>query len=201
MYKIAKVVSYCMIYNNVLNGSKIKLRMVKLSDCNSSYCNWLNDIEINQYLETRWSIQTIESIKEFVKSIEESSHSYLFAIIYENKHVGNIKIGPIQPIHKYADISYFIGEKSAWGKGITTEAISLICDFAFNILKLNKLCAGVYENNISSSKVLLKNKFIQEGIKRKQYLSDNSSSDGASGVERYTNVLMYGLLASEYQKE
>ena len=38
-------------------------------------------------------------------------------------HIGNIKLGPIDFIHKNALISYFIGEKKYWGKNITTMAI------------------------------------------------------------------------------
>lgn len=78
------------------------------------------------------------------KSQRENNHSFLFKIICNNSncHIGNIKIGPINPHHNYADISYFIGEKSLWGKGIATEAIQLILKYAFEELKLHKVTAG-----------------------------------------------------------
>lgn len=157
-----------MLYNKELKGKNISLRMVELTDCNSKYLGWLNDTEVNQYLETRWSEQTIDSIKDFVKSIRESDHSYLFAIIYKNEHIGNIKIGPIHPIYKYADVSYFIGEKSAWGKGIATEAIGLVTKFGFKELILNRLQAGAFAPNIGSQKALEKNGYKREGIYRKK---------------------------------
>ncbi len=182
-----------MIYDEVLKGKNITLRMVELSDCNKNYYDWLNDKETNQYMETRWSEQSIESIKDFVTSIRNSNHSYLFAIIYDGQHVGNIKIGPIHPIYKHADVSYFIGNKNVWGRGIATEAIILATKFAFEVLKLNKLQAGAFEQNVGSQKALLKAGYKQEGIFRKKVF--------LTSPENYCDIYEYGILSSEYKKE
>lgn len=179
-----------MLYNGILKGEKIILRMVELKDCNSKYLSWLNDREVNQYLETRWEEQTTDKIKNFVASIRESNHSYLFAIIYQNEHIGNIKIGPIHPIYKYADVSYFIGEKSTWGKGIATEAVRLITKFAFETLNLNRVQAGAFENNVGSQKALERNDYKKEATYRKKSFI-NLDDD-------YIDSYMYGLLKDEY---
>ena len=182
-----------MIYDQTLKGEKVYLRTIELSDCTETYLNWLNDKEVNQYLETRWTEQTIEKIKDFVQSIRESSHSYLFAVIFENKHVGNIKIGPIHPIYKCADVSYFIGDKTVWGKGIATEAIKLVTDFGFNVLGLNKLSAGAYENNIGSRNALLKNHYRQEGVFRKKYF--------LTSPDNYCDLYEFGILKSDLEQD
>lgn len=182
-----------MLYDKELTGEKIKLRIIELDDCNSKYLGWLKDKEVNQYLETRWNEQTLESIKDFVTSIRNSDHSYLFAIIHQNKHVGNIKIGPIHPIYKYADVSYFIGKKSAWGKGIATEAIKLITDFGFNILGLNRLQAGAFAPNIGSKKALEKNGYKKEAVYRKKVFINSG--------DEYIDSHMYGLLKEEYKND
>ena len=182
-----------MLYDEVLKGKIISLRMVELSDCQQYYLDWLNDKEVNQYLETRWKEQSIEVIKDFVTSIRTSTHSYLFAIIYNDKHVGNIKIGPVHPLYKHAEVSYFIGDKNVWGKGIATEAISLISKFAFEVLKLHKLQASAYEQNIGSQKALLKAGYKEEGIFRKKYFLNSP--------DNYCDIYEYGILSSEYKKE
>ena len=179
-----------MIYREELIGKKVKLRALELEDCQQYYLDWLNDKEVNQYLETRWIEQDIEKIKDFVSSIRESNHSYIFAIIYGNQHVGNIKIGPIHPIYKHADVSYFIGEKSAWGHGVATEAISLITSFSFHVLGLNKIQAGVFEENIGSSKALLKNGYKLEGTFRKKTFVTKEKG--------YCDTFEYGILKDEY---
>lgn len=181
-----------MLYDGILKGEKIGLRMVELDDCNATYLDWLGDSQVNQYLETRWEEQTLDKIKDFVRSIRESSHSYLFAMIFQGEHIGNIKIGPIHPVYKYADVSYFIGAKSAWGKGIATEAIGLVTDFSFEKLSLHRLQAGAYEDNIGSQKALIKNGYSQEGIFRKKCLRaiDN----------QFTDVYEYALLREDWLK-
>ena len=181
-----------MITDKVLKYEDVSIRIIELSDCNENYLRWLNDKETNMYLETRWSEQTLEGIKEFVKATRESKDSYLFAILYKDKHVGNIKIGPIHPIYEFADISYFIGEKTLWGKGIATKAINLVVKFGFEYLNLHKIQASFYEQNIGSKKVLENNGFLQEGIFRKKYKT-------TEGV--WSDIHEYGLLKSEYKKE
>lgn len=179
-----------MVAAEVLQGKRVGLRPVELDDCTETYLAWLKDPEVNRYLETRWSPQTIETIRDFVSSVRASTHSYLFAVTHEGRHVGNIKIGPIHPIYKYADISYFIGDRSAWGKGIASEAIALITDFAFRTLKLNRIQAGFFEQNRGSEKVLIKNGFVKEAVFRKQLFVDDPA--------HYCDHIFYGILRDEY---
>ena len=173
-----------MITDRILRGARIYLRQIALSDCTNKYVEWLNDLEVNQYLETRWHIQDLQSIKDFVTFQRENDNSILFAIIFNNNsgsthdtsgsfhvkadgisveyHIGNIKIGPINKHHNRAEISYFIGEKNMWHQGIATEAIRLICDFGFNELNLHKIDAGVYIDAIGSWKALSKRMALLE---------------------------------------
>jgi len=148
-----------------LDSQRLHFRPLVKEDCNEVYLQWLEDTNINQYLETRWSTQTIDSIWQFVDSINRSEHSYLFAIINnESKaHIGNIKLGPINPNHGYGDISYFIGDRESWGKGFATEAIRTVTEFGFKRLELEMIQAGVYSSNIGSAKALLKSGYEEQG--------------------------------------
>jgi ribosomal-protein-alanine N-acetyltransferase len=154
----------------ILKGAKVSLRLVTLDDCTPRYEAWLADPQVNQYLETRWRPQSLDSIREFVSGMLASADSYLFAIV-ENAsgaHIGNLKVGPINGNHGYADISYFIGERAAWGKGYATEAIRLGTGFAFGRLGLHRVQAGLYAGNGGSGKALEKAGYRAEGIFRKQ---------------------------------
>lgn len=180
-----------MKYDGQIIGKNIILRTLELADCQEYCVNWLNDDETNQYLESRWSRHDINSVKNFVASINNSEHSYIFAIIQGTKHIGNIKIGPIDYLYKFADIGYLIGEKSYWGKGYTTEAIGLISEFAFETLKLHRVEAGAYEQNIGSQKALLKNGFIQEGVFRKRKFLKTH--------DMYCDSYKYSILKEEWE--
>ena len=171
------------------------LKNLKITNCNKAYVDWLNDSEVNKFLETRWYIQTIEGVKDYVDKVNRSNHSYLFGIFYKtnyssNAHIGNIKIGPINKFYNYADISYFIGEKTYWGKGLATEVIKTILRFGFETIGLNRIQAGVFGSNIGSIKALEKAGFVFEGNLRKQLSVKDCCEDH----------LVYGILKEEWIK-
>lgn len=172
--------------SKILGEGGIFLRQIELADCTDRYVEWLNDPEVNQYLEIKWVTQNIKTIRNFVTQQIENDDSILFAIMLTDstEHIGNIKIGPIHEIYKCADISYFIGEKKYWGKGLATTAIKLVCDFASKDLRLHKIEAGTYSSAVGSQRVLEKNGFKQEGCQREHIYFDN----------KYIDLLRYGKM-------
>ena len=150
---------------NFLENKNIYLRNVCLEDVNDSYYQWLNDPQVNQFLETRFVVQSKEKIAEFVASKDGNANEILLAICDKKHdlHIGNIKLGPINWYHRRAEISLLIGNKEYWGKGIATQAIQLISQFAFQTLNLNKLMAGAYKHNIGSIKAFQKCGYKIEG--------------------------------------
>ncbi len=149
-----------------LPGARVSLRVVTLDDCVPRYVAWLADPQINQFLETRWRTHSLESIREFVAGMIDSDDNYQFAIIDNatGTHIGNIKVGPIVWNHLYADISYFIGERSCWGKGYGSEAIRLATGFGFQRLGLHRIQAGLYASNVGSGRALEKAGYHKEAV-------------------------------------
>ncbi len=174
-------------------GAKVTLRLVTLEDCTERYVSWLQDPEVSRYLETRWSEQSLESVRAFVSATLASEHSDLFAIV-ENasgSHVGNIKVGPIQPRHGYADVSYFLGDRATWGRGLATEAIAIATFLAFERLGLHRVQAGLYEGNAASGRALEKVGYTLEGRMRKQLV----------GPHGWEDHLWYGLLREDWRRD
>lgn len=174
-----------------LEGEKVYLREVRLEDVNERYYVWMNDPDINQYMETRFQPQGKDYILQYVKFHKDKSDEPFFAICLKSndEHVGNIKLGPIDYHHRVADISYFIGEKAYWGKGLATEAIKLVLGFGFRVLDLKKIKAGTYISNKGSRGVLRKNGFIVEEKLRKQVSTVGGQRE---------DCLLWGILADEY---
>ena len=96
---------------------------------------------------------------------------------YDPRHIGNIKLGPIRCHHRSADISLFIGDKSCWGKGFGAESISLLRDWAFRELDLQKLNAGIYEGNVGSRRAFEKCGFQLESTFRQEVVSEGQRID------------------------
>ena len=166
------------------------LRLLTLDDCTERYVAWLGDPTINRYLESRWQEQTLESIRGFVETMRATADNYLFAIVEATTrlHIGNIKIGPVNHWHGYADVGYFIGERGSWGKGYATDAIRGVTRLGFERLGLARVQAGVYAGNAGSIRALEKASFRQEGCFRKQLVSDSGRDDH----------LFYGMLREEF---
>lgn len=162
-------------YKSYLESDRIYFRDLVEEDIDNGYYNWLNDPEVSRYLETRYSIQTKNKIKQFIIDQTASPNVHLFAICFKENdtHIGNIKLGPINFLHRRGDLSYLIGRKEYWGKGLGSESVEIIIEFAKKTLNLHKIDAGVYEENIGSYRVLIKNGFKEQGrIKDHWYLNN-----------------------------
>lgn len=103
-----------------------------------------------------------------------------------NLLVGIISLKNIDWLTKTANIGYWIGEKY-WGKGIGTECVRLVIDYAFSILGLEELSAYVYPINKRSIRVLEKN-----GMKKKGEVNEFNKIQG-----RYQFSLLYSIQKNE----
>ena len=55
------------ILKKILNGQKssITIRNLTVSDVTETYCNWLNDKDINKYLESRFTEWNMQSLLDY----------------------------------------------------------------------------------------------------------------------------------------
>jgi ribosomal-protein-alanine N-acetyltransferase len=175
-----------------LTGTHLYLRGLQATDAAGPYLNWLNDPEVGRYLETRYQPWSQARLERYLAQLDGSQQEFLFGICLRtgDRHIGNIKLGPVNWIHRFADIGLLIGEKDQWGKGYASEAIGLVCDFAFGTLNLHKLKAGCYADNQGSARAFLRNGFVEEGRLRQQWLIDN----------QYQDSLLLGLLRDDYYR-
>ncbi len=155
-----------------LTSGRILLKRLTPEDVTKTYVDWLYDKEVTQFLECRWGVFTEGHLKTYVKNMSESSENILFGIFLKEKkeHIGNIKIGKINYVHKFGDVGLLIGNRNMWGKGYGTEAIKLVTCHAFKEIKLNKLTAGIYANNVGSYKAFMKAGYEKVGILKKQMI-------------------------------
>ncbi|KKU14073.1 MAG: Acetyltransferase [Parcubacteria group bacterium GW2011_GWC2_45_7] len=169
-----------------LEGETIYLSPIQPADATDTYVHWLNIPEVNQFLESRFIVHTKESVRAYIEKVIKDPAVYLFAIVKKdtNEHIGNIKLGPIDPHHSVGSIGIMIGDQNSWGRGFATQAIRLLVEYAFGTLHLHKVTAGAYENNIGSIKAFLKLGFFEEG-RKKQHVRFRDS---------YIDELLFGKL-------
>lgn len=100
-----------------------------------------------------------------------------FAIDVAGEAVGGIGF-TLQPDVGYrsAEIGYWLGE-DFWGRGITTEALIAVSDYAFSRFELCRLYAHVFEGNDASARVLEKAGYAFEGRMRKSVTKEGKTID------------------------
>ena len=164
----------------MIEGERLLLRPVKLTDVNENYLSWMNDPEVMRYTESRFQQHSLESIRAYVQSVQADPTSCFFAIIVKETgiHIGNVKIGHMNPLHRAADIGIVIGNKDCWGRGYAAEALKMAASYAAGTLKLHKLWAGIYANNFGSVKAFLRAGFVEEGRFAGHWFCDGEYVDG-----------------------
>ena len=164
----------------------LTLKILEEKDVGKDYVDWFLDTEIVRFSDNQYRKFTIEGQKEYVRNCLSNKGIDLYGIFDGNRHIGNIEISGLNSVHKKAEITYVVGDRNYWGKGVGSFAVLEITKKAISFYKLNKLFAGVVDANVGSRRVLEKNGFALEGTRIKHLFYNG----------KFYNQLDYGLLLS-----
>jgi RimJ/RimL family protein N-acetyltransferase len=134
------------------------LRPLQIEDVHPGYVSGLNDPEVNRYLESvRRSVQTSQSVIEFVRHNQQAGDAVLFGIWQAGAkhHCGTVRLHGIEHFHKTAHIGVCVFDRSAWGRKIGSKAVGAVTRWAFETIGLRWIEAGAYSENIASQKAFL----------------------------------------------
>ena len=162
-----------------IESARLVLRTMETADAKPHYAQWMNDPDIVHYTESRFTTHSIDGIRDYIAAMRRDPDSLLLAMETETdrRHIGNIKIGPVDWYHQSGDIGLLIGEADCWGQGYASEAIAALADYAFAALGLEKLTAGVYAPNIGCIRAFERAGFKREGLGLSQYRFDDGRVD------------------------
>lgn len=159
---------------------RVELFLLRTDDVGADYVGWLNDPLVNRFLESRFARHAEADVREFVRSCRARDNTLFLGIrgkALGGRHVGNIKLEPIDRRHGLAEIGILIGDRSAWGQGIAAEAIRAIADIAAEQLSLRKLTAGCYASNMGSVKAFQRAGFEIEATRRAHFILNGQGED------------------------
>lgn len=111
---------------------------------------------------------TVEDAKWYVNMASEHDgiDCVFRAVVVDGKVVGTVSVEGKDDVYcKDAEIGYYL-DQAYWSKGVMTEAVRQICTLAFEQLNIVRITGLIYETNLASRKVLEKNGFELEGVKR-----------------------------------
>ena len=174
----------------IIESERLLLEPISVKFCSNSYVGWLNDEEVYRYLETGGN-HTIEMLKDFLIAAEAKDILFWAIIIKETKkHIGNIKIDPINKRHGLGEYGILMGDKTEWGKGYAKETSIAVIDYCFKQLNFRKMTLGVIEENIVAVKLYQNLGFKQEGL----YV-EHGIYEG-----KYCNVIRMALFNKQYNQ-
>lgn len=129
---------------------------------------------VRDYFPTPYTVLDAEQWLESIRTIHPVQN---FAILYQGRIAGNIGIVPKDDVYRMnVEIGYFVGEEF-WGKGIATEATRLLVEYIKQEFNVVRIYAEVFETNKASMRVLQKNGFYLEGIRRKAVIKNGVIMD------------------------
>ncbi|MCY7760570.1 GNAT family N-acetyltransferase [Bacillus spizizenii] len=158
----------------MLKGNTIYVRPLEVKDAeehlrlqseNQDFFEQFSMIRADDYYTIEGQRKRIREYQQRLEKDEEY-HFGIFAAS-DDTLIGTVSLFQvIRGALQTAFIGYFL-DKAHNGKGLMTEAVKLIVDFAFHELKLHRIEAGVMPRNLGSMRVLEKAGFHKEGIARK----------------------------------
>lgn len=160
----------------------------------ANYLKWLRDYDVIKTINRLDYIVPVsfEEVKKYCDAVMSSKTDIFMALYYkpEDVFVGTVRISSINWHTRTADIGILIGDKTKWGKGIATDAVSTVGEYLFNVLGMRKLTAGTMGVNKGMIKVFGKLGFQQEGVFRKQ---DRIEGD-------YCDHVYFGCFKDEFNR-
>jgi ribosomal-protein-alanine N-acetyltransferase len=120
---------------------------------------------------------TLADAKGWIETANPTEPITNFAIVVDDAAVGAIGLVLKEDVfRRSAEIGYWLGEEF-WGRGIVTEAVRAVTDYAFTTFDLCRVYAGVFEWNPASMRLLEKAGYEFECRMRKSVTKDGETID------------------------
>jgi ribosomal-protein-alanine N-acetyltransferase len=173
-----------------LNSKRLVLRHFVESDLLALFSIFSNP-EVMRY----WSSPPMTDISDarhmllYIQENYRNRSALQLAIERKNDQalIGTCTFHNLHLKSRRAEIGYALG-RMYWGQGYMREALTVLIDFAFESLGLNRLEADIDPRNTSSEILLERLGFLKEGYLRQRWIVNGEVSD----------TVFYGLLRSDW---
>ncbi|MGH9409045.1 MAG: GNAT family N-acetyltransferase [Vicinamibacterales bacterium] len=137
-----------------------------------------NNLNIARQLRDRFPHPyTLGHARQFIRSVAEARPITMFAIAVNDEAAGGIGFTPGTDVERYsAEIGYWLSEPF-WGRGIVTEAVRLVSDYAFESCNILRLFAVPFADNAQSTRVLEKAGYALEATLRASSVKNGEPRD------------------------
>ena len=156
---------------------KINIRNWQISDAQALAAVANNRNVWNSIRNEFPSPYTVMDALAWIKHANEEKPVANFAIEIGHVVAGNISCIWHKDVYaKTVEVGYFIGE-NYWGKGIASAAVALILEAIKKNKEIVRIEAKIFGGNGASARVLEKNNFVLEGIRKNAIFKNGVIAD------------------------
>jgi RimJ/RimL family protein N-acetyltransferase len=155
----------------VLTGTRVTLRRPREEDV-AARLRLGTDAEIfRMYGGSRSDLRpmTEEAARRWVKRVLDHDHAW---IIEAGALLGHVRLDHIDLLDRRATLGIGIDDSAQLGKGLGSEAVTLVLGYAFNGLKLHRVSLRVVDYNLRAIRAYQKCGFVIEGREREAAFVD-----------------------------
>ncbi|HHZ65750.1 MAG TPA: N-acetyltransferase [Flavobacteriales bacterium] len=152
----------------ILTGKTLKLRALELSDVDLLY-KWENNTSIWNVSNTLvpFSRESIEQFVTYERDIYSDKQLRLVICLLENeKAIGCVDLYDYDMRHQRAGVGILIADETERKKGLATEALEVLKEYAKETLILHQLYCNIPEDNKKSMSLFEKAGFVNIGVKK-----------------------------------
>jgi RimJ/RimL family protein N-acetyltransferase len=156
---------------------KINIRNWQISDAQALAAVANNRNVWNSIRNEFPSPYTVMDALAWIKHANEEKPVANFAIEFGHVVAGNISCMWHKDVYaKTVEVGYFIGE-NYWGKGIASAAVALMLEAIKKNKEIVRIEAKIFGGNGASARVLEKNNFVLEGIRKNAIFKNGVIAD------------------------
>lgn len=153
--------------------STTRLILRPLTKASPRQVAWLRDADVVSFSEQRHASHTLSSQLRYVNSFAGRSRIWAIIRLADGEHIGNLTARVDEP-NNVAEVGILIGETSAWGKGLGSEAWVAACRWLLSEGDMRKLEAGCMRSNEAMMKIMRRSNFSLEGERANHFLHNGS---------------------------
>ncbi len=134
-----------------IEGSNVYLAPLEVSDA-ETISKWLSEETLSRGFNTSFQYISEFYEKNELEKICNNDNNGYFAVIrkQDDKLIGVYNLQTTFNKDRFSTIGGYIGDINERNKGFGTEALKLVCDFAFNVIGYHTLSVKIFSFNHAS---------------------------------------------------
>lgn len=162
----------------MLTGKLVRLRAIEPSDA-ESLLRWHTDPELSRWMIADYPRSLAQIRKQFEERPPNTYDRLVLCIesLADGRALGTISLTGAEAESGRPNLAVYIGEQEFRGGGYGTDAVRVLCRYAFDSMRVHGVSLWVVPENTAARHVYEKLGFVEEGRKREAFRRDGKWYD------------------------